>query len=660
MKIVRFKTLAWLLPLLAFFAAGALLRADDPPASPDKQTPPPAPTEQAPAAEPAAVPNETAAPAQPTETAAPAETTATPTETAAETADDDKADQAAVEAAEKARAQAERALAEAEKAVKKARSGSEKSRSEARAAAERAREEARAAVREVQKQVSELKRSKRTRTSNNGDRVMVGDDNVVAAGTVVPHDAVAVMGNLTVEGEVMNDAVAVMGDNTVNGRVHGNVVAVLGNLTLGPKAVVDGNLTCVMGEIQRDPGAVVHGSVEVQSIGPNIRPASLVSWWDHALRLGRPLAFGAHLGWLWIVTAFSIAFYALLGLLFPKKIATTGDKLIEEPFYVILAAMLSILALPVMFVLLCITIIGIPVALLVLPVATLLSAMFGKAAIYGLVGRKLTGDRFHPAFAVLFGGLLFILLYLVPVLGGILTLLVWFLGFGCAVLAMFGREKKPAAPVVPAPVPVAAAAFTAPVAGESTVSPAPTTYVPPAAAMPAQSAGFGAASAPVWTPPPAPAPSPAPEVVPPVYGASTAASAVPPLMAATLPRAGLWIRAGAALIDFIMLVIPLGIFGALQHGPGALFIGVAAYHAVMWKLRGTTVGGIICRLKVVRLDDRPIDWAVAIVRALTAFLSFFPACLGFIWVSFDEEKQSWHDRVAGTTIVRVPKGTSLL
>jgi len=659
MKIVRFKTLAWLLPLLAFFAAGALLRADDPPASPDKQTPP---TEQAPAAtpaaQPAAAPSEPAVPAEkavaPTEqSTAPATPPAAPAEEAATPSEEEKAQQAALEAAEKARAQAERALAEAEKAVKKARAGSDKSRNETRLAAERAREEARAAVREVQKQVAELKRGKRTRTSNAGDHVVVGNDNFIAAGTVVPHDAVAVMGNLTIDGEVMNDAVAVMGDNTINGHVHGNVVAVMGNLVLGPKAIVDGNLQCVMGEVRQDPAAVVHGTTTIEGPGFNFHPEALVNWWDRALRFGRPLAFGAHLGWLWVLTAFSLAFYALLGLLFPKKLAATGDKLLEEPFFVVLAAMISVLALPVMFVLLCITIIGIPVALLVLPVACLLTAMFGKAAIYGLVGRKLTGDRLHPALAVLLGGLLFVLLYLVPVLGGILTLLVWFLAFGCAVLVMFGRDKKPVAPIAAAPA--AATTFTAPVTGESTfgASPtAPTTFVPPA--MPAQSAGFGTAVASV-----APA-SPAPETVPPVYGATTAATAVPPLVAATLPRAGVWIRAGAALIDFLMLVIPLGIFGALQHGPGALFVGVAAYHAVMWKLRGTTVGGIICRLKVVRLDDRPIDWAVAIVRVLTAFLSFFPACLGFIWVAFDDEKQSWHDRVAGTTIVRVPKGTSLL
>jgi len=48
------------------------------------------------------------------------------------------------------------------------------------------------------------------------------------------------------------------------------------------------------------------------------------------------------------------------------------------------------------------------------------------------------------------------------------------------------------------------------------------------------------------------------------------------------------------------------------------------------------------------------------VRSLSAFLSLAVAGLGFIWVAFDDEKQSWHDKIAGTTIVKVPKGTSLL
>lgn len=630
MKSAPLRKFAWLLPLLAFVALAALLRADDPPAPP---------------AEPA-TPSPTVAPA-----AAP-EKSSTPS---------------ALEAAEAAREQAEKALAEAEAAAEKARAAAEKARDDARQAVEKAREEARlaaekateaakvateqanqevrAAVEEVQKQVSEIKRSKRTHTSNEGDNVKIGDDNVIAAGTIVPGDAVAVMGNLTVEGEVKQNAVAVMGDNTINGRVHGDVTAVMGNIILGPKAVVDGNLVCVLGRIQRDPAAVVRGHTEVQGGGVNVRPVTLMSWWDNALSMGRPVAIAAHLGWLWIITAIAIGFYALLGLLFPKKIASTGDKLIEEPFFVVLAAMLSVLVLPVLFVLLCITIIGIPVALLILPVTVLLAAMFGKAAVYALIGRKLTADRVHPALAVVLGASIFTLLYLVPWVGGVVLLLVWFLGFGCAVLAMFGSSGR-SQPVAPAPV--AGSPFTQPYAAAAPAA-ASAGFVPASEPAPAQSAGFGADTPPLSEP-----------VRPTPVAPQAMAASVLPIPAVTFPRAGFWIRAGAALLDFLMIVIPLGMMGAMDGGPGPLFLAIAAYSAVMWKLKGTTIGGTICNLKVVRVDGREIDWGVAIVRALSGFLSFFMAGLGFIWVVFDPEKQSWHDKIAGTTIVKVPKGTPLL
>ena len=77
-------------------------------------------------------------------------------------------------------------------------------------------------------------------------------------------------------------------------------------------------------------------------------------------------------------------------------------------------------------------------------------------------------------------------------------------------------------------------------------------------------------------------------------------------------------------------------------------------------MKGTTIGGVICGLKVVRLDERPVDWGTAIVRTLGCFLSLAVVGLGFIWVAIDDERQSWHDKIAGTTVVRVPPGASLV
>jgi uncharacterized RDD family membrane protein YckC len=48
------------------------------------------------------------------------------------------------------------------------------------------------------------------------------------------------------------------------------------------------------------------------------------------------------------------------------------------------------------------------------------------------------------------------------------------------------------------------------------------------------------------------------------------------------------------------------------------------------------------------------------VRALACFLSLAFIGLGFIWIGFDPEKQGWHDKIAGTVVVKSPKGISLL
>ena len=60
------------------------------------------------------------------------------------------------------------------------------------------------------------------------------------------------------------------------------------------------------------------------------------------------------------------------------------------------------------------------------------------------------------------------------------------------------------------------------------------------------------------------------------------------------------------------------------------------------------------------MDSRPVDWTTSVVRALACFISLVALGLGFIWIAFDSEKQGWHDKIAGTVVVRLPKGVSLV
>ena len=486
---------------------------------------------------------------------------------------------------------------------------------------------------------------------NPDDYVRVADDIAIASGETVEGDVIGILSNVKIDGAAARDTTAVLGDVTVNGQVHGDVSAVMGDVTLGPGAVVDGDVTAVGGQVHRDPGAKVLGKISTPDLSKKIHvPLSLQAWWTHALSRGALLGVGRGLGWLAQLTLVALGFYALVALVFPGGLRRTGDVLLQRPVAVVLSGLLTTLALPILFLLLCITVIGVPFAILGLPVAVALAVGFGQAAIYGLVGRAVTRERWPFPAAVLVGALIFVLGYHAPVIGLVLALLVAALGFGCSVTALLTAGKKPVAPTTPV-APLAATpapTFTAPAAAFAPAEP-PVVAAPPV--PPVQSAGFGAAEA-------VPSAGAGPFAAAPIV-AGPASAMPPPLPAApnaTLLRAGFWIRVAAILIDLILVGMICGPLGA----PELILPGLAAYGAAMWKFKGTTIGGIVCGLRVVRLDDRPLDWPTAVVRALGCFLSLAVAGLGFVWVVFDRERQSWHDKIAGTVVVRAPKGVSLV
>lgn len=447
----------------------------------------------------------------------------------------------------------------------------------------------------------------------------------------VANAVVSVLGNNDVTGTVGDAVVAVLGNNTVNSHVRGDVVTVLGDVKLGPAAVVDGQVVCVGGTVTKDPQAVLRHSVQNVGWGHGMHGLEgLKAWVRECLLYGRPLAFGPHLMWAWWIALGFLTFYVLLALLFGKGVYKCVETFEQRPGYSILAALLTILLAPIAIVLLAITGIGIAV-IPFLAAALFFASLFGKVVMLAWMGRRLTKllGVDHPALAVLIGGVILLFLYTVPVLGFILYKLLGWIGIGVVVytLLLGMKREKPAAPAATRPPPVA-------------------TPGDPAAGVVSPAAG---AAVPVVVAPP---------VVPPV--------APPVVPAVTLPRAGFWIRMAALLLDLIIVAMICsfltGIFPRGSHVriSADLLPSLALYGAVMWKLKGSTVGGIVCGLKVVRLDDRPLDWGTAIVRALASFLSLMVLGLGFIWVAFDDQRQSWHDKIAGTTVVRVPKGVSLV
>lgn len=477
---------------------------------------------------------------------------------------------------------------------------------------------------------------------------ILGDTRVGPAGQV-GGSAVAVLGRVESEGSVGHDAVSVLGGSRLNGEVGGQVVAILGDVHLGPKAVVNGDIVILGGRLTRDPGAVVRGNeVKVSVLGHHGGTEGLSTWFSECLLKGRPLAFHAQLLWAWAVAGLFLGFYLLLALLFPGAIERCVSTWETRPGGSLLAALVTVVASPVALTLLALTVVG----LVVIPFAALglmVAGLFGKAVILAWVGRRVlaVGGRrapTPPVLAVLVGGVLVLLLY---TLWGSLLLykLLGWLGVGVvaySVALALRRERPLPAAAVEAPAEPAAAGISVPAPGLASAG--------------AESAVVGV---PVVALPPAPPVTFIMPELPPLR---------PPEPAAiTLPRAGFLLRLAALAIDGVVVGLLAALLSGVRSGvvpfhpgPGGFMLGLALYGAVLWKLRGTTIGGIVCHLRVVRLDQRNLDWPTVIVRALGCFLSLAVGGLGFLWVAFDGEKQSWHDKIAGTTVVVVPKGQSLL
>jgi len=482
-------------------------------------------------------------------------------------------------------------------------------------------------------------------------------------------DVVSVIGNTHVTGPVGDTAVAVMGNVYVDAKVNGDVVAVLGNVELGPNAEIGGDVVAVMGTLTRDPAAVVHGSVQRvidMDIGGARGFSGLNTWITHCLLLGRPLAFTAGIGWAWTLALGLLVFYACLALMFRHGIDQCVQTLESQPGHTALAALLGILLTPVLLILLCVTVIGIAAVPFVVA-ALFCMSLFGKAVMLAWIGGRITGRRAgaaglparggHPAVAVLIGGAVVLVLYVVPILGFLVYKLLGFFGFGAVLYTLVLRVRARRAGGTPPSVIAGADPVSAnnppPNSSAAMAGPGWTASAAPAAGAAAAAAATpNAAAEPFASGPP---PSAAPPSAPP----SAAGASMSPQITAALPRAGFWVRMGALFLDILLVGFATSLLHSFgdHHFLGDFHIVVLAiYGAVMWKLRGTTVGGIVFDLHVVRVDGRPLDWETAIVRALGCFLSLAVVFLGFIWIAFDDNHQAWHDKIAGTVVVRAKRG----
>jgi uncharacterized RDD family membrane protein YckC len=118
---------------------------------------------------------------------------------------------------------------------------------------------------------------------------------------------------------------------------------------------------------------------------------------------------------------------------------------------------------------------------------------------------------------------------------------------------------------------------------------------------------------------------------------------------------GFWERFAAAFIDGIILIIP-NYFLQFTLGPlgSILSIAVAWLYAALQESGGNqaTIGKKMLGLKVVNTDGQPITFGQATGRHFGKFVSAIILLIGYLMMIWDEKKQTLHDKMAGTLVVK--------
>lgn len=474
-------------------------------------------------------------------------------------------------------------------------------------------------------------------------------------------------------GETVRGVAVIFGGARIEGRVDGDLVVIFGPVTLASTAVVNGSFVVVGGTATVQPGAMVRDEVTVVGTGIDLPEGfifggehivigtralgawmeSVVPWVTYGLLWGRPVV--ASIGWVWSVLAVFFVVYLMINLVAHEPVRATADALSARPFGSFMTGLLVLLLAGPVSALLAVSIIGIAVIPFALA-ALVVAGIVGRVGVLRWIGDTVMTpedphNRLQGLRSFLIGFALVTITYMVPILGLMAWALFGVLGLGASVLAFmtaWRREhpkvEKPAPRTTPPPVPPFAA---------------------PPSSDPSPAGGFTYAS--MTEPPPVAWAAPA--------GAPAAAMAEPMPSAAAgelaqFPRAAFLDRAAAFVIDVVLVVFIVQLLDEtfrFRSNDDVVLPMLLAYFIGFWTWKGTTIGGIVVNLRVVKVNGGELSFLEGLVRGLTSILSFGALGIGVLWILRSDvlgtdgrpARQAWHDLAAGTYVVKVPKGYPL-
>jgi cytoskeletal protein CcmA (bactofilin family) len=262
-----------------------------------------------------------------------------------------------------------------------------------------------------------------------------GRDIAVDASADVAGNAIAFGDSIDIDGRVGTDLKGFGNTVTISGTVQGDVEGFAGEIVLLPSARVGGDVTGHVdsaGDLRIAAGAVVGGNVDEQLTerGERRNPYLTVGHYVRQIvRLGTAFLTGLLLLWIFPVL---------------RDVSLPNVGAVLRTGGIGLAAAVT---LPVGALLVCLTIVGLPLGLLAFVLGAI-GLYFSKAVIAQIIGRavfRAPNGPPHYAATLLTGLLIVIVAINIPLLGGFANIVLTLLGFGVIVsllVARFGPDSR--------------------------------------------------------------------------------------------------------------------------------------------------------------------------------------------------------------------------
>jgi cytoskeletal protein CcmA (bactofilin family) len=277
------------------------------------------------------------------------------------------------------------------------------------------------------------------------DRLIIGSTFTLENGESLDDDLMIVGGQVTLEeGSTLNGTIILLGGSLeISGQVNGDVVVAGGSLKITATAKITGDVTTAGTSLQRDPQAEIVGKIITEQEGPFIVTPRGINVPQVKMAMD---PFFSFIGF--ILRIFLWALLAMLVALFlPGQLNHVARTAVSQPIISGGLGLLTLIAVPIIVVVIALTILLIPVSLVGMLLLVLAWA-FGLISLGTELGQRFAGifnRQWHPALAAGLGTFLLILVIngaeaLIPCLGIIPKIIVGVLGLGAVTLTRFGTQ----------------------------------------------------------------------------------------------------------------------------------------------------------------------------------------------------------------------------